>query len=120
MRGPRRERSTQDAPGLRTHWTERAQGEKFPTRRPASPERRTRAAGREEEGFLSPSLGGRRRSDLYAQQVLHLFSAALVSVLVHRLFSLKDRETNGIHFSFFCQTLSRDAEVWREGGGGEI
>lgn len=26
---------------------------------------------------------------MYAQQVMHLFSAALVSVLVHRLFSLK-------------------------------
>lgn len=52
-------------------------------------------------------------SDLYAQQVIPLFSVALVSVLVHRLSSMKAHRQMGI-------TVSRDAGVWREGGGWKI
>lgn len=53
-----------------------------------------------------PSLGdyGGGGSDLYAQQVIPLFSVALVSVLVHRLSSMKAHRQMGI-------TVSRDAGV---------
>lgn len=90
----------------------------------ASPECRAQAARREQEGFLFLSLGGQGGNDLYAQQVLHLFSAALVSVPGHRLFSPKAQGDKwggwGRSFLVLCQNPSRNSWVWRKGGGGKI